>query len=415
LGALKFAPKNVGFTVGAVAAAVVILLATLFPSPGPGPGGGFLCITCVSAPVANAIRNVLLFVPLGAFGYLAGMRVGSALVAGALLSVSVELAQTVVPGRHPFLLDLITNAAGAGLGAAVAAAGPHWLRPEPRLRRGLFGATAGLAVLLALAPALLLVPSPGPAPLHVEWNPSFGSAGAYAGDVMDVRLGNADLRPGRVDVANLDARFMDGEPLVTTVRAGSPGEFGSGLFDAMSLRDGRSLLTLAVDGHALLVWLPYDADRVGLTRPRIRVHAAFAGINEGVPIEVAVALQRQGRTLTTIRHGAAAERRTEWPAPNPAMGWSLVYVPPGIGDMGADLLAFLWCGGLAFLAAFFARDQLAALAVAIVLITLAATPAVAPLAPLPVSGWAGVAAGWLASRLLRRRLQWPAVAVARHD
>jgi hypothetical protein len=65
--------------------------------------------------LSDLIANVALFVPLGfllAFG-----GVPRPLVLGFLLSAAIEICQEFIPGRFPSLLDVATNALGAGIGA----------------------------------------------------------------------------------------------------------------------------------------------------------------------------------------------------------------------------------------------------------------------------------------------------------
>jgi hypothetical protein len=66
--------------------------------------------------------NLLGFLPLGLV--IAWQRGRSAvlvaLAAGLVLSLSVELAQVLIPGRHSSAFDLISNTLGAGLGAVLA-------------------------------------------------------------------------------------------------------------------------------------------------------------------------------------------------------------------------------------------------------------------------------------------------------
>ena len=66
--------------------------------------------------------NVLLFVPVGALAAWVLRRSGPLLplVSGAAVSVLVELAQTLLPGRVPDLVDVATNTAGAAVGVAFA-------------------------------------------------------------------------------------------------------------------------------------------------------------------------------------------------------------------------------------------------------------------------------------------------------
>jgi hypothetical protein len=64
--------------------------------------------------------NVALFVPLGALLTLLTRRPWWGALLALALSVSAELAQLVLPGRLPTARDVVANALGAAVGAAVA-------------------------------------------------------------------------------------------------------------------------------------------------------------------------------------------------------------------------------------------------------------------------------------------------------
>ena len=68
--------------------------------------------------IDNIIRNVLLFMPLGFF-YRITLRRGGAFWLGAFVSLCVEAAQIFIPARTPSIIDILTNAIGAGVGALV--------------------------------------------------------------------------------------------------------------------------------------------------------------------------------------------------------------------------------------------------------------------------------------------------------
>ncbi len=77
--------------------------------------------------VAEAVGNVLLFVP---FGLLAGVLVGRrrwwvVLLAGSATSAAIELIQLAIPGRWTTLQDWILNTLGTGVGIVVLALVGH--------------------------------------------------------------------------------------------------------------------------------------------------------------------------------------------------------------------------------------------------------------------------------------------------
>ncbi len=74
---------------------------------------------------ADAVVNVILYALLGAVLALVGWRWRRALLAGALLSAVIELAQSVIPGRDASIFDVLFNA----VGIALARSSAWWLRP----------------------------------------------------------------------------------------------------------------------------------------------------------------------------------------------------------------------------------------------------------------------------------------------
>ncbi len=117
--------------------------------------------------------NLLGYAPLGTLLVLAVLRSGGGLawalllgLAGpGLLSYGTELAQQFLPGRHPSLKDMATNAVGAAIGALLALALQalgvidRWHRAR---ERWFMRDSAGGLALLALWPAALLFPAPVP-------------------------------------------------------------------------------------------------------------------------------------------------------------------------------------------------------------------------------------------------------------
>ena len=93
----------------------------------------------------EAGANVLLYLPVGLLGVLVLRRPVLALGLGLAASVSIELAQTVLPGRVPDLVDVAANAAGTAVGVALGAA----LLAVRRPRRGLLCALVVAPMLVA--------------------------------------------------------------------------------------------------------------------------------------------------------------------------------------------------------------------------------------------------------------------------
>jgi hypothetical protein len=404
--------------VGLLATLAAILVATLTPSGASNTlTGGFWCFWCGDAPLANLLRNVILFLPWGFFGYLVLRRMFGGLgrrglgrrravavvtVMGAALSGGVETLQLFIPGRNPFVVDFLANTTGAALGGLLVATMSAWLQAAGPGRRRLFGMVLAGALLLAVAPAWLLVPAPPHEAPWMQWNPPLGRVGPYAGAIVDARIGPVPLPAGPIPSAvDLPGRLRAGQTVTLTFQAAPPVEESRGLFRINSVADGKVALAASVFGTALLATVGYRADWISLTRPRVRAPGLLSGFAPGDTVVLALTILEDGTlrletgpaTATSRQEAGAAPHedraaRHEAPGADPSMGWSLLYYPPGIGTWGTAALGFLWCAMLLFGPAFLASRRLAAAASgAAVLIVLAASPAIVPfLTPLPPAG-----------------------------
>ena len=157
----------------------MILLATLTPQTGsPNLGQDFFVLPPPGAigTGRDLLQNVLLYVPLGLALGLRDRRWRRAVLAAAILSLAIELCQSLIPGRDPVGTDVLVNVAGANIGFALAAwarfdsvarAGllivEQWLaralRPEPRAAARLSLAWAAIVLGVVTVTSWLLTPA----------------------------------------------------------------------------------------------------------------------------------------------------------------------------------------------------------------------------------------------------------------
>ncbi len=123
LGVLAFstswrAPRAAWLVLTGIVA--LILYVTLRSGPGVAAADCFLPAD-TDARVLDVAQNVILFLPVGLS--IAALRprrpLRIATIVGLLLSIGVEVAQRFEPSRCPSPIDVVTNATGAFVGAAV--------------------------------------------------------------------------------------------------------------------------------------------------------------------------------------------------------------------------------------------------------------------------------------------------------
>lgn len=168
------------FGIGATALTVVcVLVLTLYPYDFTTPmGEGELVAALSRRPrVTDAIRNVLLFVPLGiGLGSLAVGSMGRIAAWSAGLAATIECLQVFLP-RSASWVDVVANVTGAMIGAAVWRAGAgrfSWFlgKKKARVRRRSVGAAT--AVWLAYVVLAIGVSAALQRPPRLEgWDPRF--------------------------------------------------------------------------------------------------------------------------------------------------------------------------------------------------------------------------------------------------
>jgi VanZ like protein len=114
------------------------------------------------------VLNVGLFLPFGAAAGWRGKWPWRVVLFGALLSTTIELVQTVVPGRDPELRDIVSNTVGTALGVALAYRPRAWLFPNDRRAAWLAGITAVVILAIGVSTAVLLAPVRAQEPMSVS-------------------------------------------------------------------------------------------------------------------------------------------------------------------------------------------------------------------------------------------------------
>jgi VanZ like protein len=337
----------------------VILGGTLWPEHGP-PYPITWCIACGERGGADAVRNFLLFIPLGFFASGRFRRALWAVAACAALSLLVETLQQWIPGRDPSASDLLFNAVGAAVGVALARSSRVWLRPSRQQAAWLTLAWAALPWAIFATTGALQTPLPPPSPRP-------GPTAAAL--VRDLFAGLLALNGTAVHGAAAPVTFRD------------------------LPRGGGDYFGLSSDGDDLVLTVHTRAAVARLDEPNVRWRGVLRGFAEG---DVPVSIRRRGaewcvRVETRLRCGGATA----------GSGWGMILFPDAAARRFGAWISAAWLLVLFAPLGFRLRRGRWETAAAVAgCSTLVVLPTLGVLASSPPLEWFGAGAGVLAGALL---------------
>ncbi len=337
-GPLRESPSRGRLLLGSAIALVslaVILRLTLTPaSTGSWVSAPIHCVICGPSGLANLLRNILLFMPLGAGLGLALRRPVVAWLLTVALTAFIELHQFDIPGRNPLLIDFATNAMGGGLGVI-------WARGILRSRaRGLV-----IAWVLVVATGLLgsavafRADWPGE-PWFMQWTARLGHFEAYDGRILGAKVGERSLPPGRSgETAAVQAALEGGDTLEVRFELGTPPRALAPILSIYNA-DREEVLVLGRSGDDLVLRLPYRAAALTLDQPDHRVRGALEGLQAGDTATLHFVFRSDGACF-----GLVGEMRCDI-RPHVGMSWALLLFPGEESRGVIHLLGIVWLLGL---------------------------------------------------------------------
>ncbi|HVH68726.1 MAG TPA: VanZ family protein [Gemmatimonadales bacterium] len=375
-------------------ALALVAVATLIPIP-HGNGGDdipFWCLGCGDYALADAVANVVLFVPLGWAMSRTGVRTWLALAAVLATTSTVESLQYgFIAGRVASIQDILTNTLGGAVGMALPGV---WARAVDAPVRAsivygllLAGCLGVSTALQAVSPARTLYWTEGVADL-THYVP-------FTGSVRTVRV--------------------DGAPITMHEWLDMPAEKVVEI--AVDLVSGRPDTGLA---HVVIAWMPSGSGWMWLEqrdrdlhlhltsasdRWRLRGHSVWLRQSmpamAGEPVSVRLVVRPFSYRIILVTNGGTLVREADI---GPGDGWRLF--APGTREWGlrTTLFTAAWMaalvGPLGYLASVRSR---AAVGVAAMSATaaLCLLPIVAGCAWPPLPGWCGAASGVLVGSLSR--------------
>ena len=380
--------KHFAFGALSVLAVLAVLVATLRPQSGDLPHGWSLSLLPGDKGPAGVLQNISLFVPLGIALALGPWRVLHCMAAGALLSLTVEVAQQWLPGRNPSVSDLVFNTLGTGFGVVLARTAPSWLAP-PRARAAWLSlANAVLAATFWLGTGCLLRPM-----LPVATAPEMRTP--VLGPHMDIYSGQVLAVTGRLGVQ---------EPLRIVATAGTPPTRFAPILDVDD-GPGPAGTIVAADRNDLVLRNRSRSMFLGLDRPDLRARGALAGVTPGDTITISA------RTDATRHAFCLGLNGAEWCrlGYTTGDGWRLIFYPEHFPPLALTLLNALWIAGWCLGIGWWGRRHPATgVALGLVALTLLVGPGLVGLLATPIgemAGLGGVGLGWLAFRRYGARIK----------
>lgn len=383
----------------AVAFAVVlvaILVLTLWPlGPKPGLADDRLSVRFA---LADFLRNVMLFLPLGVVLSARGYGVVGVTLRAILFSVGIELAQVVIPGRFGNLSDISSNSVGALLGAALQRTSSRWLWPGRRGAERLGFAWSLVAATVVLGTGLLLRPALPGTEYFAGWTLELGHLARYSGRVLQATLGTEPLPNGPLERSEqVRALWLAGTPLRVEAHAGAPTTSLAPIFTIHDVAR-REILLIGAERGDLVLRVRTWAQAVSLDRPGLRWPGILDGVKEGEPLTIGAQRDGNGWCLTLGDRSACPLGFTA------GSGWRLVWFPHSLPAGAAPWLNCVWLALVFLPVGLWLRFTPAgALACAIAAAPLLAAP-LAGLLPTPPAELAGAASGFLLGAALQALL-----------
>lgn len=364
-----------------------IAVATLTPIPGN--TSSTLCLfNCGPRATADAVANILLFLPFGFALALAGMRPRRALLLAAAISLCIETTQlTLLTGRDANLADVLANASGAFLGALLATHLGAILNPARGRLRPLMVSAALVMLGTVAVTGFLLAPWVPGGEYHGQWNRYRGQYHAYPGEVISVRVGEVTVPRAGVASPRLRESLLAGDALTISARAGRVQAWPTQI--ARIAQGEGEILLVSTAGEDLVLHSRSRSSTVRLDQPVVRLAGVLGQMEQGAAFTIEITRAPTGYCLRALD-------RLECPERPPGSWWQLIQTAPGYPDgvrSAANGLALLllWLP----IGMWTRRDRFSVAVLTVSAAALALLPHLVGLQRMSLADWIAAAAGVL--------------------
>ena len=358
-----------------------------------GETSNIACLICGDRGLADAIVNVILFIPLGVAVALTGRSTLAALALGGALSFGVEVAQiTLIPGRDASVGDLVLNTVGAAVGVAIVKTSWWWLSSNRRRASRLSLVAGFFAMAMIAGTGLLFVPLPPDGTYFVMWRPVLRHLDPYDAPVRSATIGGHPIPPGRIEEpTQLRELVRTGAPIRVVAAAAPRTSRQAAMFTIYDERK-REVVLIGPDRDDLVLRVRMRSTSAWLDQPDLRVVGGWRNLIPGS--EITVTARRSGRNYC-VGFGLHPPCSSGFSA---GMGWALfLYDEQWPASVHSGLKLF-WLALLGFPVGFWARRRWESLcALSMFAASIVVLPAWVGLLPTPahqvLGGIAGIGLG----------------------
>lgn len=347
---------------------LLVAVLTLLPGPYKSSDISSQCVLCGDFGGADAIRNILMFMPAGVFLIRRGVSPSIAIGIGFCISAGIEGAQLVIPGRHASLRDILINGIGSGAGALLY----FGLVRSVRVRSRLGLVAASLFPLVGVGATGWLSQIIGTDGVYfAQWVPERPDYASWNGVLRSASIGGVPTPIGVIRDSNARrAALAQGAPVVLRIERGTPTTSLTAFYVVMD-DNQREILMIGALGHDLVVRHRLRSTLVRLDLPDLR----FPEFLFTAPADtLTVQMTRDSAGLVCVSNSRGTSC-----APRPSIGsaWGLILWNGTLSSRirraldGATLVLLLLPAAVAFGAAHRSRGWLGFLTLLCVTVALA--------------------------------------------
>ena len=341
-------PRRVRTIEGAILlllGSIGVILMTLRPVAAQ---AGAVCVLCGPHAGAEAVVNIVLFIPIGAGLALLGLRWRTAVLIGIAATVLIEVLQLALPlGRSASLLDLVTTFAGTVIGFHVSEHRRRFAYPRSRLALR-YAVTAGVAWLLILTmSAAALLPSVPAGAYLAQWAPAVEGHDRYIGRVVSSHVSGVTVANGPVTASErLHVAMRQGVVTeATIVPQGAPLRLAPVL--RVITTDSTEALMLGQRRDDLVFRSRVIGSALRLVTPSVAMNGVLSSRLATDRGAMVVSGAREGGQLRAGAYGSEVILDL-----HAGSGWMLLAPPASALQGSADAMSALWAGVPLFAASY---------------------------------------------------------------